>query len=84
MTNRYQDELEISEHSYKQAVLSVKILEAAGNSRELVDSLERQAESCLTSEVSSKRTFGLHLLRFLYKKGRYRFAGCYGGAFADS
>ncbi len=69
MSDRYRDELEISEHSYKQAVLAAKILQAAGDPRELVNSLRKQAESCLTSESASKRTFGLHLLRFLYKKG---------------
>jgi hypothetical protein len=69
MGDRYRDELQISEHSWKQAVLAAKILEAEGDPRELVDSLRKQAESCLTSESASKRTFGLHLLRFLYKKG---------------
>lgn len=62
------EELEISERSWRQAVLAAKIVEAAGDPRELVESLRKQAVSCLSSETASKRTFGLHLLRFLYKK----------------
>ena len=69
MGDRYCDELQISEQSWKQAVLAARILEAAGDPRELVDSLRKQAESCLTSDSASKRTFGLYLLGFLFKKG---------------
>lgn len=69
MAERYCDELQISEHSWKQAVLAARILEDAGDPRELVDSLRKQAESCLSSDSASKRTFGLYLLGFLFKKG---------------
>lgn len=68
MGDRYWDELQISEHSWKQAVLAARIVEAVGDPRELVDSLRKQAENCLTSDSASKRTFGLYLLGFLFKK----------------
>lgn len=69
MSEPYQHELEISERSYKQAVLAVKILEAAGDSREEVKWLGKQAEDCLVTSSAERRAFGLHVLRFLYKKG---------------
>ena len=69
MSDQYEYELDISEHSYKQAVLAVKIVEAAGDSRDDVNHLQKQAENCLASDRATRRAFGLNLLRFLYKKG---------------
>ena len=43
MSDQYQQELEVSEHSYKQAVLAAKILEAGGDSRNDVGCLQKQA-----------------------------------------
>src|SRR5215203_7458302 len=70
MSEKYTHELEISEQSYKQAVLAVKLLEAAGDARVDVSWLHKQAETCLTSDTAARRTFGLHMLRFLYKNGK--------------
>jgi len=69
MSDQHKHELEISEQSYKQAVLVMKFLEAAGDPHDEVNSLGKQAENCLSSDSSSIRAFGLNLLRFLYKKG---------------
>jgi hypothetical protein len=62
-------ELDLSERSYKQAVLAVKILESAGDRSHEVNWLREQAENCLVSDSATRRAFGLNLLRFLYKKG---------------
>lgn len=60
--------LEVSERSYKKAVLAAKLLEAAGDPRDEVDWLRGEAEDCLRDDSAEKRAFGLNLLRFLYKK----------------
>ena len=69
MSDRYTQELDQSERSYKQAVLAMKVLEAAGDSSNEVKWLREQVENCLISDSSTRRAFGLNVLRFLYKKG---------------
>jgi hypothetical protein len=100
----YNEELEVSEHAWKHAVLAVKILDAVGNTPRPAQSPEslpavltreeccqglgeeipdaggnpsellhfrNEAERFLASDNRSRRTFALHLLRFLYKNGRF-------------
>ena len=47
----------------------MKVIEAAGDSPNEVKWLRERAENYLSSESSTRRAFGLNVLRFLYKKG---------------
>lgn len=68
MSDRYNDEMEFSDLSYKHAVLVMKFLEVAGGSHNEVNTFQKKAENCLTGGSPLRRAFGLNLLRFLYKK----------------
>ena len=65
-----QDPFKISEQAWKQAVLVVKVLDAANYHSKPMKYVYKTSNAYLQSDQPTRQTFALHVLRFLYKSGR--------------
>ena len=65
-----QDPIKISEQAWKQAVLVVKVLDAANYQSKPMKFVYKTSNAFLQSDHPTRQTFALHVLRFLYKSGR--------------
>lgn len=66
----YQNELEISEEAWKQAVVVIKILDAMNNKASLLKFVYKSSIANLRCDNVSRQTVALHILRFLCKSNR--------------
>lgn len=65
-----QDSFKISEQAWKQAVLVVKVLDAANYQSKPMKFVYKTSNAFLQDDNPSRQAFALHVLRFLYKSGR--------------